>query len=232
MDIQKFKPTEISTVKTGTKLRGGSAFQQRIEQAQKESIPVESLANRIVLALDCSASMRGQSIEILREAADSFIEESILDGQTAIGIQSFPEGTLTPLSNELFQLRMQVFGLQASGGTPMRRCLVTLPEKFSCTRVVLMSDGEPTDWSDWNTDLDEVLKPFLEFEIPIDTIHASRGDSGETILRLIAEATGGIFIKFQDIKNLRTGLKYLSPQKRLMLTAGKVTIQGATEVKL
>jgi Mg-chelatase subunit ChlD len=230
MDITKYQ--QQTPIKQGTKLRGGTAFEQRVRQAQQVEIPVAELPNRIVLALDCSSSMSGQSIQILREAADSFIEESIMDGQTAVGMQSFPTGTLTPLTNAMLQLKLQIYGLQATGGTPMRNCLVTLPTNFSCTRVVLISDGAPTDWHSWEEDLREVLKPYIDMGIPVDTIHAQRSKDGEEILRAIAEATGGIFIKFQDIKNLRSGLKYLSPRKRLMLTAGKAHIEGATEVKL
>jgi uncharacterized protein YegL len=235
-DIIKHGDTPLANVRKGTKLVGRTPFEQRIVDAQKQTLSPEQMKNRIVLTVDCSSSMIGDPINILKDAASAFVEESLLDGETSIAIQSFPAGISAPLQTTELVIKLTILGLKASGGTPMYSCLKNLPELCSITRVVLISDGEPTDWRE-DQDLDslrksEVLRFFIENKVSIDTIHASKQSQGEEILRNIAEVTGGIFIKFQDIKNLTKGLRYLSPRRRLRLTSGQAQIEGATEVKI
>lgn len=235
-DIVKYGNQQLGFQKKRSKLTFGSAFEKRIEEAKSEApVVAEELPNKIVLALDCSGSMAGESIQILRDASDAFVSEC-LDGSTAVGMQSFPRGTEVPLLDDELSLKLQIYTLKASGETPMYEALTKLPENYKMTRVVLISDGAPTDWQEGET-LEElkdsrVLRHYIQNKIPIDCVHADRSSYGEEILKNIAEATGGIFVKFDNMKNLTKGLKYLSPKRRLMLTSGQAQIEGAREVKI
>ena len=133
-----------------------------------------------------------------------------------------------------------VHTIDAGGGTPMRACVEWCIEGISMTRGVIVSDGAPTDWResyyDEEDDIpkqDTTLVKYIEQKIPIDCVHIGNTDSGEAFLKKIAEATGGIFLKFSDTSAFSKAFGYLAPAFRAMLTSGQVDAKelGANEVK-
>jgi Mg-chelatase subunit ChlD len=181
------------------------------------NLDIKTLPNRIVLMIDQSGSMFGESIKLLENAVQDFIQKSDPSG-TAIAVESFPEGTSIELTNDKMKLWMLCMGLSAMGGTPMSDCMMRC-KRIPMTRAIIISDGQP-DCSPL-----EMAQGYKSLEIPIDCVHIGDSTSGEQTLRDICEITGGLFVKFRDIKSFATAFSYLLPETRaqaasLFLTAG------------
>jgi len=231
-----------STLLKGGKLSGSkTSFQNRV---RSNVVDVSELPNRICLMLDCSSSMStyeakrsgddSTRIELLKEAVENFIARcNFVD--TAIAIETFPPSISVPLTNNLSVLQSSTFGLHASGNTPMHQCVSRSIEKLAMTRAVLVSDGEATDWKyfDKKEPQDDILTKYKDAKIPIDCVHISNDSGGETLLRRIAEATEGLFLKFTDVSAFASAFGYLTPGLRGMLTNGSVSANdlGAKEVR-
>jgi Mg-chelatase subunit ChlD len=182
------------------------------------------LPNRIVIMIDQSSSMAGEPIKLLENAVQDFIQKSN-PSNTAIAVESFPEGTSIEMTNDKMKLWMLCIGLRASGGTPMETCMHKCADQYErMTRAIIISDGQP-DNNPKNTAIE-----FKERRIPIDCVHIGDSEMGVDVLKEISEITGGLFVKFKDIKSFSTAFAFLLPETRaqaarLFLTA------GANEVK-
>lgn len=238
------QPQAIQLNKGKLRSSAASPFQQRVNEARKETVDPATMPNRLALLLDDSSSMtahekQGTRIELLRDAVKAFVGRcNLLD--TSIAVETFNRQTSFPLTSNSIILDTFMFNLQASGSTPMHRCVVDCLDKHPITRAVLVSDGEATDWNafrdmegDENRDVDIVLTKYKNAGIPIDCVHISNDTGGEALLRRIAEITGGLFIKFTDVSAFATAFGYLAPGLRGMLTDGRVSASdiGAKEIK-
>jgi Mg-chelatase subunit ChlD len=240
-----------SFTRLGTKLVGKpSTVEQRLKEFQARQQDISTLPNRLVLSLDCSGSMAELAtdsrtkFELLKEAVCEFSRQAELGSSTAIAVTTIPYETEKDFTTDPYQIETHVMGLDVKGSTPMKGALLKILNSFSCTRVVLVSDGEPTDWHDavYQADtqekkrwvIKETLGGYISFSVPIDCVHIGKDTRGEDLLKLIAEVTGGIYVKFKDVARLMTGLSYLTPAKRLLLTSGQLNtaLLGADEVKL
>ena len=234
------------------KLRSSATpFQQRVNQAKANEVDPATMSNRICLMLDKSSSMShieraGESrIDLLKKALQNFIQRCDFTN-TAIAIETFPESFELALTNSQLMLSTVGFMFEAGGNTPMRHCVEAALGKVPMTRGVIVSDGEATDWhrtsyndyyddkpdAESNKQADELLAKYKEAGIPIDCVHISTDSGGEALLRRIAEATGGLFIKFTDVSAFAQAFGYLAPGYRAMLTDGRVSASelGAREV--
>src|SRR5258707_6308064 len=102
------KPDDASS--SGLSLNKGkltsraSPFQQRVSQAKREEVDPTTMPNRICIMLDKSSSMstmgpKSQTrIELCKLALQNFVQRCNLK-DTAIAIDSFPEGFEFPLSS-------------------------------------------------------------------------------------------------------------------------------------
>ena len=204
--------------------------------------------NRIGLMLDVSGSMRSElqgkrKIEHLRDAMDGFIKSCDFS-TTSVAYETFPSGSQggdyedmpfqafvsgRPLCNDEALLSLDMAQLRANGSTPMHDALETILKKNSLTRGVLVSDGE----ADSPSDALRIAEQWCEASIQIDCVHIGDQAKGEALLKQIAEMTGGIFIKFENVSSFAKSFKYLSPGYYAMLTSGQVTAEelGAKEIK-
>lgn len=206
--------------------------------------------NRVVLVTDCSGSMSGDSNMNLRIAAEEFVKNCNFS-DTSVAVSTFGlddsvgfnGGEVdTPLSRHAPSLTALVKALPAVGGTPMHHALTRVVENYPVTRAVLVSDGDATDWNNrrslydppqvTNIATDETIKKYREGGTPIDCVHIGGSTAGESLLRKIAEATGGMFIKFKDTSDFAKAFKFLAPTYRAMLGNGiNLLDYGANEVK-
>jgi Mg-chelatase subunit ChlD len=244
---------QSSFTRLGTKLVGKpTTVEQRLKEFQARQQDISTLPNRLVLSLDCSGSMlelatsTQSKFDLLKEAVCEFSRQAELGSSTAIAVTTIPYEyeTEKDFTTDPYQIETYVMGLDVKGSTPMKRALLEILNRLSCTRVVLVSDGEPTDWHEvvYQTDtqeekkraIKETLGGYIKLSIPIDCIHIGKDTKGEDLLKLVAEVTGGIYVKFKDVERLMTGLSYLTPAKRLLLTSGQLNtaLLGADEVKL
>jgi Mg-chelatase subunit ChlD len=228
MNDKLTKPTEPSHSLVGGKLRATQTpFQQRVKQAQ---VDVFTLPNRLILCLDVSGSMRGSKIDNLKQAVENFVQRCD-EATTALGLRTFGrdgEELELHLTTQYFLINSCVLSLSAQGGTPLWTCLKKVITDDPATRVVLISDGSPTDYEP-----ESLLGSFKEASVPIDCVHIGDSVSGEETLKRIAEETGGLYIKFTNTNALTSGLSYLTPSYRGLLASGQVDAAklGAKEVK-
>lgn len=197
---------------------------------ERSSVDPTTLANRIPLMIDVSASMQGKPLENLKDAVSSFLNHCNAK-DTSVGLRSFPERTLgnQQVTCDYSYLTACVLGMHADDGTPMAEAMQDVLLSMPATRCVLISDGAPND----RQPCFDAAFLYKEAQIPIDCIHIGYSSSGEDVLARIAEITGGKFIKFTDVAQLVGGLKYLTPAMYGMLTSGAVDASeiGAREIK-
>jgi hypothetical protein len=124
-------------------------------------------------------------------------------------------------------LQADVDSLRACGGTPMACAMGRSFSDNSLTRGIIVSDGE----ADSPQQAKDIARKWKEADIPIDTVHIGRDTSGEQLLKEIAEITGGMFIKFDNVENFAKAFKYLAPAYRAMLGSGSAAMLGAKEVQ-
>jgi Mg-chelatase subunit ChlD len=244
--------------KSGIQLNKGklsakaSPFQQRVNQAKAEQIDPATMPNRICLMLDRSSSMSQledlknrtasrRRIDLLKEAVGNFAQRCDFSN-TSIAIETFPAIHEIPLTTNQFTITMAMHLVDASGNTPMHRCLQVCLVKVPMTRGVVVSDGEATDWTDDDVfDSREdwlcsgpngTIDKYKHAGIPIDCVHIGDSASGEDRLRRIARETGGVFLKFTDVSAFASAFGYLTPSFRAMLTDGRVDASqlGAKEL--
>ena len=166
---------------------------------------------------------------------------------------------ITSLLVDSTQLKSCVGKYSASGETPMRAAIENAIDEtrfvsVPMTRAVLVSDGEatdvysttdnsvPGDWrflptgysgkqqsdSWWDT---RFLLPYVQRNIPIDTVHIGGSKSGEAFLKWVAHKTNGVYLKFRDVSQFATSFKYLTPAYYGLLTSGELAVDGADEVR-
>lgn len=247
-DIVKREETSFGLTK-GKLVSKTSSFKQRVEASRAEAIDPNTMPNRICLMLDVSGSMATEEqdsksrIDLLKEAVQNFVARCDFKN-TSIAMKTFPssrDSEGVKLSANGSYIIAASMSLSANGGTPLRGCVETALEEVSMTRGVIVSDGGATDWHaiDWNECPnpsgfeDQLLVKYKDLGIPLDCVHISIGTDGEDLLKRIAKATDGIFLKFTDVSAFSRAFGYLSPGFRAMLTSGSVSASeiGAKEVQ-
>src|ERR1700681_1077345 len=226
------KPDEKSfALSSGKLVSKQSSFKQRVEASKNEAVDPNTMPNRLCLMLDTSGSMSTEEkdsksrLDLLKEAVQNFVSRCDLRN-TAIAVKTFPGSEATKLSSQTGFLIAYTLGLTSGGGTPLRQCVETALEEVPMTRGVVVSDGGATDWyphnDEWNEERtdhvveDKVLGKYKELAIPLDCVHISTGSDGEDLLKRIAKATGGIFMKFTDVSAFSKAFGYLTPSYRAM----------------
>lgn len=209
-------------VKSGS-LHARIAEKELLKEVAPEAVDVNSLPNRIAIMIDCSGSMSGDSIKHLENALQDFIQKSD-SSNTAIAVESFPEQVRIPLTDEKQRLWLLTMRLKAGGGTPMSAAMRYCVNSYEMTRAILISDGQPD-----SIPTDEI-QLFKRQEVPIDTVHIGDGTAGEDCLKDISQATGGLFVKFKDVKSFASAFAYLLPETRSQAASLFLT-SGASEVR-
>lgn len=195
------------------------AEKELLNEVAPKQANVNSFPNRLTLMIDCSGSMHGDSIKLLEQAVQDFIQKSN-SSDTAIAIESFPEQIRIELTDDKTRLWFMTMGLKADGGTPMTDAMEYCLKNYKATRAIIISDGQPNDEPG-----EELLTQYKRNEIPVDTVHVGLSNMGEDCLKRIAEVTGGIYVKFKDVKQFSTAFAFLLPATRseaatLLLTSG------------
>jgi Mg-chelatase subunit ChlD len=240
MSIEKFKPPSAGGIQLNKgKLSSSSTpFQQRVNQARAQQADAALLPHRICLMLDKSSSMSAletatqSRIDLLKDAVNNFIARCSFS-DTAVAIRTFPESLQVELTNNPIMLQGAMFGIDASGDTPMEKCVQRVITDIPLTRGVIVSDGEATDWHDFANAEVTLLKTYKDQSIPIDCVHIGSSSSGEELLRRIARETGGLYLKFTDVSAFAKSFGFLTPGYRAQLTDGSVSASqlGARELK-
>jgi Mg-chelatase subunit ChlD len=203
--------------------------------------------DRIRIVFDDSGSMASQ-IENAKEGVTEFLRNCI-PNQTAVAIHMLcaKEQPIENLNSNLIEVATLLKETRAGlGGTPLFNCALkalTLSPKL--TRMVVFTDGEPTDnllkerenveeviadgftLVPYKNDADVLIRRAKDLGCPIDTVFFGANDDRSAanikFLKYLAESTGGYFLHFDPKKpNIWKQLKYLAPVNRLMLTSESV----------
>lgn len=145
------------------------------------------LHETMLLLLDVSGSMGGQSLDDLKRYVKSLASEHEVDW---IAFES--EVVTTSFDSD------NVDRLSADGGTnylPAIKKAVEMMRSQLFDDIVLISDGEPFET------LEDVVKAAAELGQPLNTI--SIGDSGEEFLIELAHATGGVEITVESLQQVK-----------------------------
>ena len=205
---------------------------QLAEREAAEATYVASLPNRIVALADDSGSMEGSKNESLRSALKSFLD-AIDTSSTAVSIQTFNDSVRHQFTTIIPGIKKTVDRIQAPGGTPLAAAMNRVLETFALTRQIIISDGQ----SDNDTASRASAQTYREAGIPCDTLYiehtASPGEEppGITLMRDIAEITGGVFIHFTNLDAFVKALSYLVPENRHKLLGANIAgLLGAAEI--
>lgn len=206
----------------------GIAAKRAQAEAQLAEIKPENCPHKLAIIFDDSGSMAGESLAKAKEAVRTFTTScNPLETALAVVPLSVSEGhkeKAKPITVNYDVLNLFVSSLQVSGGTPLYQTMIdVLKAEIKPTRLIAFSDGEPTDDyyknADSPTKKGEWLQTATEAKLPHDTVYIGMENTlGYNEMKWIAEQTGGIFIHFKDAKSLASGLKYLSPGLRGLLT--------------
>jgi len=215
--------------------------QNAIKEAEKEfkfAAP-ETAKEKLVIVFDDSSSMEYLKIGDAREGTTEYMRECV-PNEVAVNIVPL-NGVATGYSCNLPALAVRVKSIQATGSTPLyertQENMKPVGEIEKPTRMILFSDGEPNggmtrpynaetrEYGEltFNTKHLETIKQANELRIPLDTVliadaNYSKESNEYRIMKDLADKTGGIFLVFEKGKvNMRQGLKYLTPGKRLLL---------------
>jgi hypothetical protein len=196
----------------------------------KNLIRPEDAKDKLRLIFDNSSSMSGQRLSNAKEGVVEFLK-NCTPNSTAIAIHLLNSGyeewsssqlqlpsnvKNATMSSDLILYASEIVddSVEAIGGTPLYTTIeAALDAVPVATRLVAFTDGESGDHDSGQ------LKRARAQGIPIDTVFVSNGYSDPAAIRElkhIAEFTGGIFLDLSK-GNVREGLKYLAPTKRLML---------------
>lgn len=208
----------------------------KLHEAQKAGIDINAvvdvskLEHRIGIVFDDSGSMSMSAIQNAQKGVEAFCQVCS-PINTAIALYPL---NLEPrsLTNNMGLIIVTANTYKSSGGTPANRVLQAMIEKEPITRAVVFTDGGFTD-NHVYYEKDELLPEkfqgrsnlyktatlYKDKNVPIDTIYIGIGDHSD--MQLLSEYTGGLYVKFEDMEQLKKGLKYLAPTFRAMLTSGQ-----------
>ena len=222
-------------------MKFGIAARRETAERKLAEINPDECQNRLGIVFDESGSMAGQPLEDAKQAVKNFTSScNPFDCSIAI----FPLGCkgklelIKQLTVNYDILNMYVSTLNLNSiGTPLYQVMM-LAMDAPVTRLVVFSDGDPTDdyndryswsmtpaeraeqpvqktWKEKWLEKFQELKVKQEKTVPHDTIFIGKEtDKGYTEMKWIAEQTGGIFIHFKDTLSLSSNLKYLAPALR------------------
>lgn len=190
------KPITLGVQKVG--IHGARAEAKR----QIANIDPTTCANRFAIGFDDSGSMAGETIRDAHKAVGAFLNHCN-PAETSVAIYPF-NAEKKALSCDYTLITMYVNGIEATGGTPLYETMVLILQE-SITRGILFSDGQPD-----HSCKDQAISKAKEKKVPFDTVYIGLGDSAE--LKYIAEATGGIYLRFSDASIFAKQMKYLSPK--------------------
>lgn len=147
----------------------------------------KSLHETMLLLLDVSGSMSGQSLDDLKHYVNSLSSQHEVDWIAFAG-----EVVTTSFEND------DVTRLDANGGTSYLCAIekaVEMMQNHLFDDIVLISDGEPFET------LEELTQAATRLGQPLNTI--SIGEGGEQLLIDLAHATGGIEITVESLQQVK-----------------------------
>src|ERR1700722_3257970 len=177
--------------------------------------PREPIA--VYLCIDRSNSMSydsrypavrdGERIRYAKEAAIALLrqlDDTDFAGVIAFDSQPYVLAHLQPLGEDRGELENRIDRLQPGGGTDFKDALEIaereiLQSGIPVRQVILLTDG---DTNRQYHDHDDLIAEFARQHIPVSTIRIGPDLANLELLQDVAQSTGGIFYRVQDIEKL------------------------------
>lgn len=158
----------------------------------------------VVLAIDTSGSMKGESLDAAKRAARAFVEAMQPPNRVAIVAFSTSASVVAPFTADDGVLEAAIDSLTASGETAAYDSLVAAAGLASepganVKGVVFLSDGGDTMS---RTTLDEAVRQVRGAGIPVYAVSLPSYEADPAVLEAIASQTGGRQVAIADIATL------------------------------
>src|ERR1700733_2197702 len=231
------KEQAANTIPSGARPEDAALLRSR------DWIKPEDATDKLRIIFDNSGSRNGAKLQAEKDGVVEFLR-NCTPNSTAIAIHLLnPEGSSKwdyssgnvlslPLPTNIEKSKMTADiillaseitepSIHACGGTPLYETIekALASAEPRATRLIAFSDGAPS----WVGNKDSILQGAKRASIPIDTVficspHEPAWEHASAIaeMKYIAEMTGGIFLDLSK-GDIKSGLKYLAPVKRLML---------------
>jgi len=193
-----------------------AAEEKPVDQRTVPLLPPAEMPDRIGIVMDDSGSMGSTKMRDAHSGIEEFMR-CCKPTTTAVAVYPMNRGAIN-LNTKLPETAIMVANIHATGSTPLLETLDKMIEAEPLTRAIVFSDGSPNNEYTFN----EVVAKCVAKEIPVDTVYIAdtnyENTMAENFMRRLAEATGGIFMKFEAGKStFKNSFKYLSPGMRAML---------------
>ena len=210
---EKTTPTTTSITKDAP-----TTLRQRVEAAKKRE-PSE----RLILILDASGSMASRleshvaktKWELTQDAAYGLLATS-KPSRSAIGLVIFETRVIATMEpSKQFMAIYRLIGKRFPGGSTSLSLAITSALTFSPHRIILISDGQPTEHEER---VDAAVASLVKRKVRTDTVWIgdTHDEEGEKLLRSIAEKTGGRFSQPKTVKAYLQAVRDLETERRLL----------------
>lgn len=169
------------------------------EQLTEPATPVD-----VVLAIDTSGSMKGESVEAAKRAARAFVEAMQSPNRVAIVAFSTSATVVAPFTDDDGTLYAAIDSLAAGGETAAYDSLIAAAglahePGANVKGVVLLSDGGDTMS---RATLDDAVRHTRDAGVPVYAVSLPSYEADPAVLTTIASQTGGRQVAIDDIANL------------------------------
>lgn len=230
-DDKIVKPDQSLAKRTSLFAAKKVGIQKHLEQHKEVALDPREMENRIGIIGDDSGSMGGQKLIDAKKGISSFLKAC---GQgTSVALYCFHKARRWGLTADLFILDQLKDSIEADQSTPLFTTMEAMLEKENLTRAVIFSDGEATDGSMDSITSRNIVEQYKARGIMVDCVFIYNARDGVEVdnrnLQMIAEMTGGLYIKFKDSELFAQNFKYLTPAFRAYLTDGNFRKQIGAE---
>ncbi len=177
---------------------------ESVEVLAEEQLAAPETPVDVVLAIDTSGSMNGESLEAAKRAARAFVEAMQSPNRVAIVAFSTSASVVAPFTDDDATLVAAIDGLAASGETAAYDSLIAAANLSrepgaSVKAVVFLSDGGDTMS---RATLDDAVRQMREAGIPVYAVSLPSYEADPAVLTTIASQTGGRQVAIDDIATL------------------------------
>lgn len=206
----------------GRPLEGGSTYVRYSVRASDAGLEGRPQAVELALVVDRSGSMAGQKLQRARAAALALVELLHEDDQLAVVTfgSDVTELGLTR-ADEPGKIRLRAFinAMQDSGGTNISgalnraQALLGNASSGAARRVVLVSDGQPTEGLTQERELVQLAVALHESKLAVSALGVGSDFNGP-LMQHLAEHGGGYYAYLNDSERLTEVLQLELAQAR------------------
>jgi len=167
----------------------------------------------LALVIDRSGSMAGEKLAQAKQAARRLVEQLGEQDRIAIvhfgsDVRVYAGGWATSQNKE--KMLSYIDGIYDEGGTNIgdgleagKKQLLMTREQFKVNRIILMSDGEPTEGVTDARDLEQLAREIRDQGVTLSSIGLGT-DFNEDLMQNLAEAGSGAYAYLRDGSQLAT----------------------------